>query len=248
MNKNHKNHRNKVKRAIIIVGPTAAGKNFLVKSLNEDYKEVISITNRDIRDGEIPDVNYIYLKGSVGDHSEFVERIDFGGFSYGIRIKEFNEVISSNKIPVFIVEQNGVEQVSKYIKENHIECLVDIIFLDVPRFDRYQNLLEDYATKHNLLIYDRRCQTYALDRLVRNGDNIGTEFKKVWPEIKDKHFEKSITEFTNIDNTIQSEKLLGYNLYVIKSKDELSDFIVQYCNKYNNKYNNYLKESNIYIL
>lgn len=243
--KNHTNHMNQVKKAVIIVGPTAAGKNFLVKSLNEDHKEVISVTNRDIRDGEIPDVSYIYLKGSVGEHNEFVERIDFGGFSYGIRIKEFNEVITSDKIPVFIVEQNGVEQVSKYIKENHIECVIDIIFLDVPRFDRYQNLLEDYATKHNLLIYDRRCQTYALDRLVRNGDNIGTEFKKVWTEIKDKHFEKSITEFTNIDNIIGTKKKLGYNLYVIKSRDELSDFIILYGT--NNK-TKYMKESNIYML
>ena len=221
----------KVKKAIIVVGSTASGKNHLVKSLGEDTEEVISVTDRLIRDGEVDGVTYIYLNsknGDIGNSDEFIERIYFGGFSYGIRIKEFNLVVSLGKIPVFIVEQNGVLQVSEYLKKNHPECVVDIIHLDLSRFDRYQNLLMGYAKKYNLELYDKRCQTYALDRLVRNGDNISERFKIIWPDIKNFCYEKSITDYTNIDNTIQTEKLLGYNLYVIKSRDELNDFIILY--------------------
>lgn len=238
----------KVKKAIIVVGSTASGKNHLVKSLSEDTEEVISVTDRLIRDGEVDGVTYIYLNsknGDIGNSDEFIERIYFGGFSYGIRIKEFNLVVSLGKIPVFIVEQNGVLQVSEYLKKNHPECVVDIIHLDLSRFDRYQNLLMGYAKKYNLELYDKRCQTYALDRLVRNGDNISERFKIIWPDIKNFCYEKSITDYTNIDNTIQTEKLLGYNLYVIKSRDELNDFIILYGT--NNK-TKYMKESNIYIL
>lgn len=243
----------KVKKAIIVVGSTASGKNHLVKSLGEDNKEVISVTDRLIRDGEVDGVTYIYLNSkneSIGNRDEFIERIDFGGFSYGIRIKEFNLVVSLGKIPVFIVEQNGVLQVSEYLKKNHPECVVDIIHLDLSRFARYQNLLMEYAKKYNSKLYDKRCQTYALDRLVRNGDNISEKFKMVWPDIKNCCYEKSITDYTNIDNTIQYENLLGYNLFTIKSREELTEFISIYNgrNKDKETFHKYLTESNIYIL
>ena len=144
----------KERKIFLITGPTGAGKNWLTKKLEDvNFENVPSLTTRSPREGEIPGIDYYFISTSffekLENENRLCEKIVFGNDSYGVG-KEIllNKLWKDTKNLIFIVEPNGLEQMVKWFNKN-IEMLkllnieISSIFLDIPRIERFTNLLND---------------------------------------------------------------------------------------------------------
>lgn len=139
-----------MKKLLTITGPSLAGKSHLAGVLNntERYVELLSVTDRPIRSGEVSGKNYYFKSKQEFDQlmakDNLVEQVNFNGFRYGITREEVNRVFSLGKQPFVLVEPEGRQQIKNYCKKQgwiHVP-----IFISNPpniiaeRFiDRYKN-------------------------------------------------------------------------------------------------------------
>lgn len=142
------------KLLIMIVGPSGSGKSTLEKNLvtyaGDRYYKAISATTRDIRvnDGEKDGIHY-FFKQNAGenrglptfDPSEMIEHVEFAGNNYGVPL---NQIIRDDeKDTVFVVEPNGVLQITEYIKLNYADSIIPlVIYLDIPMKIRVENMVK----------------------------------------------------------------------------------------------------------
>ena len=104
---------------ITITGPSCSGKTTLTNQLlaTEEFSEVISTTTRPPRTGEVNGVTYHFVTPEEFKTVELLERVDFNGNLYGGSVAEFEKQFASGRIPLIIVEPNGMGQVNKNAKE-----------------------------------------------------------------------------------------------------------------------------------
>lgn len=123
-------------KRIILVGKSAAGKDFLKKRFKErGFKIDISYTTRPIREGEVDGETYHYL--TEKEFNAKIANIDFyefqqhGDYWYGTGQKEWDEC------DVFIMETDGISDIEL---EDREKCF--IIYLNPPEEVRKQRLRE----------------------------------------------------------------------------------------------------------
>lgn len=108
-----------------------------------DFEEVISITSREPRVGEIDGVNYYFKTPGeceiIEENGGFAEHIEFSGCHYGITHAELERIGSVGKIPVVIVEPNGLRQLSNTLKG------ICAIYIDNPKDVLYHRFLSRFA-------------------------------------------------------------------------------------------------------
>ena len=121
---------------VIFSGSSGVGKNTVIEELkkrNKKVKGLISCTTRQIREGEIKDVNYHYLT-----KEEFLEKFNQGelaemeeihGNYYGMAFEDLENAIKSNDI---IIKDLGVEGTLN-VKNVLPKEQVLYIFIDAPR-------------------------------------------------------------------------------------------------------------------
>lgn len=122
-------------KRIIIVGPSASGKNYLRKKFMErGYTHDVSYTTRPIRKGEIDGDDYNFLS-----HKEFMEKADRNGFYEWVEYKGnlygtgMMEWIGRD---IFIMETSGI---SKITPEDRKRCM--IIFINPPLDSRIKRMI-----------------------------------------------------------------------------------------------------------
>lgn len=103
-----------MKKILVIAGPSAVGKTTVMKkilSINSDFEFIRSATTRAPR-GDGHDAEYLYLSKeefhsriSLGKMLEYTE---FGGNLYGTPASEIERIFASGKIPILILDINGV--------------------------------------------------------------------------------------------------------------------------------------------
>lgn len=100
---------------VAITGPSASGKTTFVSSLpSETFKEVIGYTSRPRRDNG--DENYQFISEEDFEDKEFCEVIEFRGHKYGRKWNDILDTVREGKIPVVIVETEGIDRYTEIAK------------------------------------------------------------------------------------------------------------------------------------
>ena len=164
---------------IIIVGPTGSGKNFILNILeNHNFKNIVSITDRSQRAGEVNGRDYLFL-GKREDISNIrlIEKIELAGTIYGIPTFEFDYHYYHENDSILIVEPDGLYQILTTLRKNkeYRNINIKILFLNIPREVRFNNILKDYSEK-----YPENAMEKTLTRIVRGGDDIAERFQRFY--------------------------------------------------------------------
>ena len=154
---------------IILVGPSASGKSFLRKRLEEKGLVFdVSYTSRPPRSGEINKVHYKFLakdtfEADIRDEA-FYEWVEYNGNYYGTGNFEWNTC------GAFIMETDGI----KHIKpEDRKDCFV--IYLNPPRILRTIRMQErgwsGLEIEKRLKTDEEKFKDFSdYDMIVTNGD------------------------------------------------------------------------------
>lgn len=126
----------------LITAPSGAGKTTIAQSLrdNDAWKECISHTTRDMREGEKAGETYYFIQNeqflNMLKNNEFAEHVEYEeGKFYGVTNEEINRVRKKSKHQYIIVEYNGYKQ----IKEKYPDAIG--IFLHMSKEDCLANML-----------------------------------------------------------------------------------------------------------
>jgi len=121
-------------KRIILVGPTAAGKNFIrEKFVKKGYKADCSYTSRKPREGETSFIDYCFISkfefANKIANGEFYEHVEYNGNYYGTGLEEWNNC------DIFIMETEGIQHINP---EDRKQSLV--IYVNTPVDIRIQRM------------------------------------------------------------------------------------------------------------
>jgi guanylate kinase len=132
-------------KRIILVGPSASGKNFIREKFREKgYQADVSYTSRMPRDGEKNTIDYNFVSiqtfMKMIEERKFYEWVQYGDSYYGTGLKEWKWC------DIFIMETDGI----KHIKpEDKKDCL--IIYVNTPLDTRIGRMRERGWTNDKIL-------------------------------------------------------------------------------------------------
>lgn len=119
---------------LTITGPSGSGKTELIKKLTGNgspysllFSEMISVTTRSPRPGEIDGVDYVFVtKNNFHEkesRSEFLETVSFNGNFYGTLKEDVLKCLAGHKIPTIICEPAGILHFEAFCNENDIDLV-----------------------------------------------------------------------------------------------------------------------------
>lgn len=190
---NEKQIKNFKQNLVIVVGPTGSGKNFILNILEDhNFKNIVSITDRSKRPGEVNGRDYLFLGKRDISNIELMEKIELAGTVYGIPTFEFDYQYYHGNDSVLIVEPDGLQQIIATLRKSdkYRDINIKILFLNIPREVRFNNILKDYSEK-----YPENAMEKTLARIVRGGDDIAERFQRFYKNICDDNF----TEFRYLE-------------------------------------------------
>lgn len=121
---------------VIFSGSSGVGKNTVINELmknNKNIKFFVSCTTRDMRPGEVKDVNYHYFTKEeflkMYEKHELAEYEEIHGNYYGARIEDIMSAVESDDI---VIKDMGVEG-NKNMREVLGKGKVLSIFIDAPK-------------------------------------------------------------------------------------------------------------------
>lgn len=120
---------------VAISGPSGAGKTVLSNKLKEEgFAEIISITTRMPRKGEINGVHYNFSTlenfNKLADNNGLIEKVHVNGNFYGVEASEALRVSSEGKPIVVVAEPDGVRQIKEFCELNNWDCIT--VFVNSP--------------------------------------------------------------------------------------------------------------------
>lgn len=148
-----------MKNILIVAGPSAVGKTTIAHrmlELDSRYEFVRSVTTRPRRADQF-DNEYIYITDSEFRHliatGGVLEHTEYAGSFYGTPRSEIDRITSEGKIPLLILDINGVT--SLYNNKGDISpCGVyiydDINVMEQRLYERYADDIESPETKRRL--------------------------------------------------------------------------------------------------
>lgn len=158
-----------MKNILIIAGPSAVGKTTIAHrmlELDSRYEFVRSVTTRPCR-GDQFNSEYIYISEEEFKHliatAGVLEHTLYAGNFYGTPRSEIDRITSEGKIPLLILDINGVT--SLYNNKGDISpCGVyiydDISVMEQRLYDRYKDDLDSPETKKR---FDSRSRQNVID-------------------------------------------------------------------------------------
>ena len=128
-----------MKSILILAGPSAVGKTTVMKEMLSRYPEfefIRSATTRAPR-GDEHDGEYIYLtvpefKSRI-ENGEMLEHTEYSGNFYGTPSSEIDRIFSEGKIPLLILDINGVRSIKE--KERSFKTVAFYITADIATLD-----------------------------------------------------------------------------------------------------------------
>lgn len=129
---------------ITITGPTCSGKSTFEAEMckNDMFYKIRSTTTRTPRKGERDGVDYFFVDHDKFNTIEMMETVKLGVNYYGASVAEFQNAFDQEKIPVVVVEPNGMCQINE-------KCLAIgwspiNIYMDVTNRVKYTRLLKRF--------------------------------------------------------------------------------------------------------
>lgn len=157
---------------LIIAGPSAIGKTTVAyKMLERDsrYEFVRSVTTRPKR-GDKFDAEYIYITheefSALVDNGGVLEHTEYAGSCYGTPRSEVTRILAENKIPLLVLDINGVESLVKNAAGDFSACGVYVYdTLDVTEQRLYDRFVGDNPTPEGLAKFVSRKEKNISDFL-----------------------------------------------------------------------------------
>jgi guanylate kinase len=116
-------------KLLTLTGPSCSGKTTLLNELvaNHGFKALVSCTTRPPRKGEEYGKDYYFVSDSVFEllksNNGLMENVEFNGYKYGLSFQELYEASKQGKMPVVIVEPNGLRQITEFCRVHNIKML-----------------------------------------------------------------------------------------------------------------------------
>ena len=204
-------------KLLLVTGGTGSGKNWIVKNLEGFFKNVPSVTDRIMREGEIPGVDYKFLTTDgfkeIEELGFLIESVKFGENFYGVESQELlDKLYNEGTGGILIVEPGGLVQVLLWLSK-HNKCLkgleIDQVFLDISRAVRFNNILGELVASGCEYL---EAQELALNRIIRNGDSIPLDYQRSEDKIND-----AIKELRSCGITVSRQS--------ITNKDEMLSYV-----------------------
>lgn len=204
-------------KLLLITGGTGSGKNWIVKNLEGLFKNIPSVTDRKMRVGEVAGVDYKFITTSefkeVEELGLLVESVKFGENFYGVESQELlDKLYNEGTGGILIVEPGGLVQVLLWLSK-HNKCLkgleIDQVFLDISRAVRFNNILGELVASGCEYL---EAQELALNRIIRNGDSIPSDYQRSEDKIND-----AIKELRSCGITVSRQS--------ITNKDEMLSYV-----------------------
>ena len=207
----------KPNKLLLITGGTGSGKNWIVKNLEGLFKNIPSVTDRKMRVGEVAGIDYKFITTSefkeVEELGLLVESVKFGENFYGVESQELlDKLYNEGTGGILIVEPGGLVQVLLWLSK-HNKCLkgleIDQVFLDISRAVRFNNILGELVASGCEYL---EAQELALNRIIRNGDSIPSDYQRSEDKIND-----AIKELRSCGITVSRQS--------IANKDEMLSYV-----------------------
>lgn len=111
---------------VIIVGPSGVGKTTAARALINQhptqYKQVIGMTSRPMREGEKDGVDYHFVDRQTMqtaiDNGDVFEHVEYNGNLYGMSHSEIQSVFDEGKNVIAVVNEHGAD-----VYNEHYDCL-----------------------------------------------------------------------------------------------------------------------------
>ena len=204
-------------KLLLVTGGTGSGKNWIVKNLEGFFKNIPSVTDRIMREGEIPGVDYKFITTDgfkeIEEQGLLIESVKFGENFYGVESQELlDKLYNEGTGGILIVEPGGLVQVLLWLSK-HNKCLkgleIDQVFLDISRAVRFNNILGELVASGCEYL---EAQELALNRIIRNGDSIPSDYQRSEDKIND-----AIKELRSCGITVSRQS--------ITNKDEMLSYV-----------------------
>lgn len=155
---------------VTITGPSSSGKTVLSHDLGDrGFKALISTTTRPKRAGEEEGTAYHFVDKATFQALEadnaLIESIFYNNNHYGISRKEAEESFAQGKSAALVVEPHGVEQVTRYCREQGWEILRVFVYnpTDVLIDRMLRRVLDDVQSVPSVPRLSNDQLTQALD-------------------------------------------------------------------------------------
>lgn len=207
----------KPNKLLLITGGTGSGKNWIVKNLEGLFKNIPSVTDRKMRVGEVAGIDYKFITTSefkeVEELGLLVESVKFGENFYGVESQELlDKLYNEGTGGILIVEPGGLVQVLLWLSKHnkYLKGLeIDQVFLDISRVVRFNNILGELVASGCEYL---EAQELALNRIIRNGDSIPSDYERSENKIND-----AIKELRSCGITVSRQ--------TITNKDEMLSYV-----------------------
>lgn len=125
-----------MKKRLILVGPSAAGKNFIREQfVKKGFKADCSYTSREPREGEVDGVDYKFIGTprfmEMIAGRKFYEWVEYNGKFYGTGLEEWNTC------DIFIMESDGIGHLEEQDRKQSL-----VIYINTPLPTRVQRMKE----------------------------------------------------------------------------------------------------------
>lgn len=133
---------------IVFSGPSGSGKDTVLGELKKrdiNMKQSVSVTTRDIRDGEVDGVDYYFTDVQTFEKNieegYFLEYVKYGSNYYGTPKKKIEELIDGGSNVFLKIEVEGAGNVRKVFPE------AISVFIIPPSLEELQNRLRGRGTE-----------------------------------------------------------------------------------------------------
>jgi len=172
------------KKILILAGASWSWKDTLKNKIEENlwYKNLISTTTRNKREGEKNDIHYKFIDRiefeNKIENNEFIEFALFNDNYYGKQVIDLNKLLINNYNVITILETHWVKNILKY-KDNFINKWYDlnIVFLDISKetiknrmLKRWDNII-DIEKRLNNNDYEYFQELKDIADIILNADN-----------------------------------------------------------------------------
>lgn len=104
----------------LVSGPSGSGKTSLMRSILD--REIVSVTTREPRAGEVEGVDYHYISkdefNRLKDSGGLAEWSEYGGNCYGITVDEIHSKTRYSSIAFAIVDYKGMRQLRTLVEDS----------------------------------------------------------------------------------------------------------------------------------